>query len=346
MKISVIGNRRHYNLEEYSVRALEHLGHEVQFLGFNDINGKNYSDYTRMISTRSAVFRKISEPFWLDRINDRYMLSLTKFRPDIVFSIKGESLLPRTLRYISNELGSESALWYPDDPRFFHSLVKHIAPEYDHVFTCSANGMENYRSIGVENPQRLSFGCDDEIHLRENWDNEQLKKALFVGTFTPKRFKILRRLIKSGVKVDVAGKYWKEFLPSNVISDGAYGRQLVGLIQKYRVVINIHNNLNYGPNMRTFEVSGSGGLLLSDQAEDSEDYFTNGKEAIFYQDLNEMISLIREINASDQSVMEIAKNGYLRSHNSYSYNLIMNTFLRSVKEDLSERKGMIIHSED
>lgn len=343
MKIAVIGNMRHFNLEEYSVKALRNLGHEVKFLGFNDISRKKYSEFTRILSTRSAIFRKFSEPFWLNKINEEYLLSLMKFRPDIILSIKGESILPKTLKHISNELESKTALWYPDDPRFFHSLVKYIAPEYDHIFTYSSKGIENYLSIGIENPQRLSFGCDNEIHHRENWDNEPLKKALFVGTFTPKRFRILRRLIKNGIEVDIAGKYWRNFLSSNVISNGAYGNQLVNLIQKYKVVINIHNNLNYGPNMRTFEVTGSGGLLLSDLSEDTDSFFINGKEALFYQDINEMISLIKEINSSDQSLMEIAKNGYLKCHNSYPYTQIMKTFMKAMNEDLGRRNGITPH---
>ncbi len=328
MKITVIAGRKHYNLEDYTVRALESLGHEVQFLGFNEVNGKKYSDLIRMASTRSYVIRKGTQPFWLDSINKKYTLNLSKFRPEIVLSIKGESVLPKTLRYIEEELHAQTALWSPDDPRFFRSLFSHIAPLYDSVFSYSSDGVEKYRDLGIENAFRLPFGCDNSLHSRDQWNNKPIDRALFVGTFTPKRYRILYRVIKAGVKVDIAGKYWKRFLPSNTISEGIYGKHLSEMFQKYKVSINMHNDERYGPNMRNFEVTGSGGVLMTDMAEDTSSFFREGKEAIFYQDVQEMIKLLKDVIAGGDSIMDMARNGYSRCHRFYTYVEVMRNLLK------------------
>ncbi len=330
MKISVIGNRRHYNLEDYAVRALENLGHEVQFLGYNEINGRRYSELLRMVTTRSAVIRRFSEPYWLDAINEKYMLSLTKFQPEIVLSIKGESVLPRTLTYLSRELGTRSALWSPDDPRFFRSLFRYIAPHYDYVFSYSSHGTELYKDLGIEGVHRMTFGCDSNLHRRENWDNSQKNRALFVGTFTPNRFRIIKSLIRNGIKVDIAGRHWKQFLPANVISEGIYGRRLSKAFHNYKISINMHNDERYGPNMRTFEVTGSGGTLMTDMAEDMDKFFREGKEVFIYQDVGELMKLIKDRISDDEHITEVARNGYRRSHNSYTYDKVMGGFLRTV----------------
>ena len=327
MKISVIGNKLNNNLEEFTVRALEKLGHKVQFLGYNEITGRGYSDFLRMVTTRSNVIRKISSPHWLDAINKAYLLSIGKFRPEIVFSLKGESVLPGMLKYITKEFGIRTALWSPDDPRFFYSLFKPMAPFYDYVFSYSSHGVDLYKEFGIEKVYRLTFGCDNKLHRRESWSNQLIGKALFVGTFTPKRYRILRRLIKNDVKIDIAGKYWRKFLPSNTISDGIYGKDLAEAFQKYMVSINIHNDEYYGPNMRTFEVTGSGGVLLTDKAEDVDKFFRDGEEIFIYGDTKEFSKLFKEIISNNELAMEVARRGYERSHKSYSYEEIMKKFL-------------------
>ena len=329
MKITVIGNRRHYNLEDYSVRALECLGHEVQFLGFNEATGKKYSEMLRMVTTRSSVIRKISEPYWLTSVNVRYMRALIQFQPELVLSIKGESVLSRTIKFATEQLGARTALWSPDDPRFFNSLFRHIAPEYDYVFSYSSNGVRKYRDIGLDNVHRLTFGCDERIHNRKTWDNTPLDRALFVGTFTPKRYRLLKKLIKNGIGVDIVGKYWKDFLPENTISDGSYGTRLAKLFQKYKVSLNIHNDLSYGPNMRTFEVTGSGGALMPDRAEDMDRFFNEAKEVSMYEDVGELTKLIKgKISEDGDSITEMEKRAYEKTHRSYSYTEIMKNFLK------------------
>ena len=333
MRITVIGSHMHYNLEDYSVRALRNLGHDVQFIGYNEINGRIYGDLLRMITTRSAVVRKISIPFWLKHINASYRNAMTTFNPDVVLSIKGESVLPETLSYISSNIGAIRTLWYPDDPRFFNSLAKRVAPFYDHVFSSSENGTKMYRQIGIEAVHRLPFGCNEKVHYRENWNGEPLDRVIFVGTFTLKRYRFVKNLVKKGVEIDLIGKYWKNFFPSHTISESAYGPSLTKLFQRYKLSLNIHNDIQYGPNMRTFEVTGSGGTLLTDMAEDMDKFFIEGKEVFMYRDLEELTKLINGKISEEIATNQVAKNGYRRAHASYTYEKVMGTFLSSVSDN-------------
>lgn len=334
MKISVIASKRSFNLEDYVVRALTNLGHDVQFLGYNEINGKKYSEFIRMTSTRSVLIRNISSPFWLKSINDKYKEALGKYGPELVLSLKGESVLPETLNYINKNMGIKTAIWFPDDPRFFNSLSKRVAPLYDFVFSYSQNGVENYRNIGVENAQRMSFGCDPLIHKRTKWIPPEVNRAVFVGTFTVKRYRIISKLIRNGIKIDIFGKYWRKFLPDNVVSEGVYGESLAEMFKKYKVSLNIHNDSFYGPNMRTFEVTGSGGTLITDKAEDTDSFFMDGKEAYFYQDIGELVKLINEkLSEDNDAIIELQKRAYEKSHKSYTYTEIMKNFLKVVHSE-------------
>ena len=147
MKILLLGSHMNYNLEQYVYMNLVKLGHEVRFYGYKESLGK-FANPIRMAITRSKLIRDLANVFWLNRINNEIKRIAETFYPDLVLSIKGEAVKPKTVEWIREELGAKTALWYPDDPRFFNSLVKYIAPSYDHVFTASEKAIDMYKDIG------------------------------------------------------------------------------------------------------------------------------------------------------------------------------------------------------
>ena len=44
--------------------------------------------------------------------------------------------------------------------------------------------------------------------------------------------------------------------------------------------------------MRTFEVTGSGGFLLTDNAEDISKFFAAGEEVVLYKDINDALDAV------------------------------------------------------
>lgn len=308
-----------YNLEHFIQRAFVKSGHEVKFIGFKNEFSKHYFEYIRMLSSRSYIFRNISSPFWLKKLNDIYFEGISSFSPDLVLSIKGETLAPKTLKKIEKELGIKTMLWYPDDPRFFKPLVRHISPHYDKIFTCSHNALEIYRSIGVDNAKRIPFGCDSEIHNDNSNGVPMINKALFIGAFSAKRYRFIRSLVNEGIPIDIVGPHWPPIMLKNVISKGLFGKQYIEYIKKYSVILNLHQDINYGPNMRTFEVTGSGGILLSDSAEDISSFFSDREEIYIYNDINEAKKLINEILRGEINREKMSKKAHYTCHMKYSY---------------------------
>ena len=300
----------------------------MKFIGFKNVLGNHYHDLLRMLATRSHAFRFLSSPLWLKKLNEIYYEIISEFNPDFVLSIKGESLDPRTIKKIIQELGIRTALWYPDDPRFFSSLVRHIAPYYDSIFTYSANATNIYKSIGVDNIKRIPFGCDPFVH-NSNFNNAgKVNKAIFIGTYSPKRYHFVKTLVSRGVPIDIAGPHWPPGLTKNIINKGLFGKQYVEFLQKYSLVLNIHQNINYGPNMRTFEVTGSGGVLLTDRAEDVLSFFTEGEEILTYNDIDEAQRIITEILSGGINREKIIKNAYKSCHEKYTYDKRANEILK------------------
>jgi len=311
-----------YNLEHYVYMNLKRLGYEVMFYGYRDRIGR-LANPVRMGITRSKWLRSLADVFWLNKANEEIKRLAEEFIPDLVLSIKGEAVKPETIEWIGNELSAKTALWYPDDPRFFNSLVRYIAPSYDYVFTCSKNAIQMYKELGIGSIFRLSFACDPSIHKKVNLTLEEKKTygvdVVFVGTYTSSRARFIRALVEAGVKVKVYGSYWKFFMRGNNVYDGKYGIDMVKIFNSSKIVLNFHADSNYGPNMRVFEATGSGAFLLTDNAEDLGDFFTIGKEVATFSDIKDLISLVDYYLDNEKEREAIANAGYIKCHTDHTY---------------------------
>ncbi len=301
------------------MRAFQRLGNDVRFIGYRDLLGDKYHDIIRILWSRFSTFRNFSKPLWLTKLNEIFFETASRFNPDLILSIKGETLLPKYITKLRKQTGAALALWFPDDPRFFNSLTAHIAPYYDMVFTSAQRATNLYNSISVNNVYRLPFACDPEIHKGVLDAQNILKRALFIGTYSPKRYSFIKNLVKCGIPIDVIGSNWPFPFDKYVVSPSVIGPQYVRRIQSYSVTLNIHQNLAYGPNMRTFEVTGSGGVLLSDRAEDITNFFTEGSEILVYDSLEDAAQKIKYLIQNPDAFYAVASNGQKKCHDKYTY---------------------------
>jgi hypothetical protein len=301
------------------VRAFQRLGNDVRFIGYRDLLGDKYHDIIRIMWSRSGIFRDFSKPLWLTKLNEIFFETASCFSPHLILSIKGETLLPKYITKLRKQTGARLALWFPDDPRFFNSLTVHIAPYYDVVFTSSQWATNLYRSISVNNVHRLPFACDPEIHKGILDSQNLLKRALFIGTYSPKRYSFIKNLVRDEIPIDVIGSKWPFPFNKYVVNPSVVGSQYVRRIQSYSVTLNMHQDLAYGPNMRTFEVTGSGGVLLSDRAEDITNFFLEESEMLVYDSLEDAAQKIKYLIKNPDASYTVAANGQKKCHNRYTY---------------------------
>jgi len=73
--------------------------------------------------------------------------------------------------------------------------------------------------------------------------------------------------------------------------------------------------------MRSYEVPGIGGILVSPYSDEQTDYFNDETEVVFFRNNKECIDKISDILSwNDKKVAEFRKNARLRSINSkYTY---------------------------
>ncbi len=335
MRVLLLGSHLGYNLEHYVKMALERLGCEVRFVGYRKFLGP-LATPVRIVISRSKTARRFTGAFALRKFNNVTKHVGFEFEPELVLSIKGESVHSSTIRWLSQRLGTITALWYPDDPRYFDSLSKLIAPHYDFVFTSSKKFVSEYRDAGVDQVECLPFACEPSVHrpvILSQHEMETLACDIcFVGTFSKKRGRVVQALEEGGFRVNVWGPYWRFFKRGRNVNGPAFGHDLVKIFNAAKIVLNIHddNDLDFKPNMRVFEAAGCRSLLLSDRAFGLEEFFTPNEEIVCYYDEADLLKLANCYIQWSTEGAAIAAKGHERAYRDHTYDQRIGTILKVV----------------
>jgi len=90
--------------------------------------------------------------------------------------------------------------------------------------------------------------------------------------------------------------------------------------------------LNDDVNMRCFEVTGSGGFLLTNRIPSLEELFIDGKEIVMYDSMDDMVEKAKYYLAHDDEREAIAKAGYERSMKDHKFSQRVDVILNDIKK--------------
>jgi spore maturation protein CgeB len=342
VKVLLIGSHLGYNLEHYMKLALERMGIDVSFVGFQASLGR-FAWPIRVAISRSKRVRWITEPFGLSAFNNLVEKTARALQPELVLVIKGEAVLPSTLKQISTAAHSKIAIFNPDDPRYFDSLVKDKASLYDHFFTGSEGALPLYKEAGIDNVTFVPFACDPSVHRTIRLSDEQNRifgsPTCFVGAYYPSRGKLLGQLGKFNLAV--WGPYWRISRVKATIHKPVRGPDLAKVFSASKIIINAHHpdHLNFMTNMRVFETTGCGAFLLTDRSRGLERHFEIGKEVVCYDSVAEFVELVEYFLMHDEERMQVAKRGQLRAYRDHTYDNRVRQILRSLELEPTSRQS-------
>lgn len=330
-RVLLLGSHLGYNLEHYVKIALEKSGCPVEFFGYKDLLGSS-SSIIRMAMTRSSLIRKLTQHTMLEKVESKINKIISVTEPDVLISIKGEAITARCIDNIRRKFKIRTVLWYPDDPRFFDSLLKHIAPAYDYVFTASEKMLTKYKEIGVDEVHYLPFACEPSVHKTIELSDKEIKRigcdVSFVGTYYPRRGKIIKEL--DGHDVHVYGPHWYMFRHNVSLHGSVWGNEMVKVFNASKIALNIHldSDLDYKANMKIFEISGSGAFMLTDRPYGLEKLFELGKEVICYENGKELRELVKYYLYAEEERKEISKRSQNRTYRYHTYEDRVHRILR------------------
>jgi len=310
-------------VEEYSSRDVKTIDSLIDG-DLNKSNSQKLSHSTPMRYLKYLLFpllkRENEKPEWHYEILRK---QVEYYQPEIIWNHD----LTLEENYLKQIKGNETYLI----GQIAAPIPKHVDFKiYDLILSSLPNFVEYFSSLGVNSTlQKLSFepgilscytsqtATDIPISFVGSLSIEHKNRIkwleLICNNFDPSEFKIWGNGINSLSQKSPIRQFY---------NGPAWGRDMYAILKKSKITLNCHINLseNYANNMRLFEATGMGALLITDWKTNIADFFEPDKEVITYKTAEECVELIKYYMNHDKEREEIARAGQkktLTEHSTY-----------------------------
>jgi spore maturation protein CgeB len=301
-------------------RTLEHDGHDVALFDVGEIRGLQPGEIESKL--RTAVEER---------------------RPEVVFCFLFETeIAPALLARVRDEDGVPVVNWFPDDHWRYDDFSRSYAPALSLSVTTSSAAAARYEEDGF--PHLMSqWGYADKVFGATRPVDKPSGTLVFVGQPYGDRAKALGRLGRSlptGSSVELYGfgtpngritpaRMFALFNESAGSINFASSWQ-PGLLSRLRRGQVLPRRIPSQLKARVFEVSGAGGLLLTEPSEDLGRYFTAGEEIVVFENVKELSEAAIEALTNDAWRLRVASAGFERCHREHTMSLRLQAVLEAV----------------
>ena len=197
--------------------------------------------------------------------------------------------------------------------------------QIDIIFTSFPHFVERFRAAGVT-AYYSPLAFDPRI-LTNLPRAERKFPVTFIGGLSAAHTQGSQFLeaVTKAVPLDVWGYGCEILAPNSPIRTRHHGEiwglEMFSLFQQSRITLNRHIDVaeNYANNMRLFEGTGCGALLITDYRDNLNELFDIGKEVVAYRDAEECVALVKYYLAHPQEAEAIARAGQQRTLREHTY---------------------------
>jgi spore maturation protein CgeB len=259
----------------------------------------------------------------LNHLHSTIYEQVKSFRPDIVY-VQDLNLIPpvliKKIREFTNLVVGEIASPLPP-----WRLIK----SYDMVLSALQPIVEELNHKGVR-AHWVPLGFD----LR-NWEDFKAKSSnrsidvSFVGSISRLQkmtIPLMKRVSESVENFSVygpreSGKALAEHGMNDLYRGTAWGSQMFEIFARSKIVVNRHGEIAKGhaTNMRMYESTGMGALLITDATKNLEELFRVNEEVVTYDDPDDAAERIVELLRNESEIQRIALQGQNRTHTEHTY---------------------------
>lgn len=197
--------------------------------------------------------------------------------------------------------------------------------EYDLVLSSLLNFVEKFKRDGLTSKYfKLGFEPRVLTKLKKQSFHYQ---AAFIGGLSEAhvdRIRLLEEIAKFP-ELDVWGYGINELDPKSPVltvhHGNAWGLEMYNILFNSKIALNNHINVseNYANNMRLYEATGVGSLLLTEYKDNLKTLFEPGREVVTYNSAEECVELIKYYLENEEERKSIACAGQQRTLNEHTY---------------------------
>lgn len=321
---------------------LKQLGHEAEDFILNDYVLQRQwaaehelpvpeSKIMARLQTLPLAYRVIGRPRWIQTIA---LAQIHHRHPDVVYCQDLTVLNPDTLHAVKQScrlLVGQIASPLPP-PEYLK--------EFDLVITSFPHFLAEFKKLSVAS-QYLKLAFEPRV-LDRIGPKSRIYEVVFIGSYSyyHRSGTELLESVAAQTPIQFWGQGVHRLVPSSPIRQRyqgeAWGLKMYQILAQTKIAINRHIGVagEYANNMRLYETTGMGAMLITDEKKNLGDLFSIGKEVVTYQDSADLIEKIRYYGTHDREREQIAKAGQKRTLDEHNYDNRMKELVQIVEQYL------------
>ncbi len=269
----------------------------------------------------------------LKEINNELISLVKKEKPKyLVWPSVNFEFLESTFDKIRREGSYIVGLFFDDEFRF-DNYSKYWIPHLDFCVTNVKEVINEYKKLGAYVIH--VFVCHNVPVLNIDWSNIKMKYDVsFVGSRTYDRYLYIKKLLKLGINVHVAGRGWTR---RGWISLD----EMLDIFKSSKINLNFSrtNDKKFGWKGRILEVINAGGFLLTEYRPGIEEFFEIDKEIVCFRNFEEMVEKIIYYLNHEEERSKIARAGWEKGIANYTPFHMYSKIFTEIESVVGEEKN-------
>nr|WP_239586954.1 glycosyltransferase [Bacillus ectoiniformans] len=258
---------------------------------------------------------------------------VSRFQPDLIVTLghtpEHTEEKQQWIRKYVKPSGIPHVYWATEDPGYIHTfslpLIKTTQPDF--VFTICLEKVAFYKEQGIR-AAHLDFGYHSSVHHPAQTEQRYAVNLAVVANGYPMlhkerpdhfRFQAMNRLLspflKENKRIDFWGRYWDQMdhiigkpIPKEWIHGYLPYTEANKVYSSADIILGIQNHLTQ-VTQRTYEILGSGGLLLTNDTPEVRRMFQPGEDLLVSSSAEETVKLVNYYLNHPEERKEIVKSG-------------------------------------
>lgn len=269
---------------------------------------------------------------WVDQIQDKSWMyeilgaQIRHYKPDVLVNMMTGFIAPEFLRQLYPRprlvmgWGNPGVKWYKRDSAVLRQV-------YDLIIAPSEGMVDYFRGEGLR-AELLRHAFEPRVLANIGIVPKTISVS-FIGMLREsyaERRKWLETLCgDTSVSVSVWASSLDNVAPDSPIrkchQGDAWGLDFYRTISKSKISLNIHHPIagEFADNVRMYQVTGAGTLLITDWKENLHKIFSVDQEVVTYRTVDECAELIRFYLEHDEEREKIARAGQQRTLREHTY---------------------------
>jgi len=331
-----------FGISNFYSKNLKQLGHEAIDIIINHSYIQkqwaieNNVDLDKSHFQYIPYIRRYFKGSWMEKILEA---QINKYKPDIIYNMAMETIGSKFFRKIKAK------------QKNIKIIGQHAAPitpsmndlsAYDLILSSLPNYALHFKKNGV-NSEYFKLGFESELILPILKTRSIKNDVVFIGGIGGPHSRGTMAL--EGVAKEIPQfKVWSlgientdksSFLYKRYQGGPLFGKEMFEEIYNSKIVINRHIDIaeSYANNMRLYESTGVGTLLITDQKNNLSDIFKIGEEIETYNSKEELIEKIKFYLKNEPSRTQIARAGQERTLKDHTYRKRMQELIEIINRN-------------